>query len=74
MPGYTNSMGAISFCGRTTVSRDTTSDNTEKPLKQLWNIIFSDGTNAYLRGDTIQEVINLTNAEKIISIWRENER
>ncbi len=33
MPGYGNSMGAISFCGRTTVSRDTNSDNIIKPPK-----------------------------------------
>ena len=32
MPGYANSVGAISFCGRTTVSRDTNSDNDEGRL------------------------------------------
>ena len=39
-----------------------------KKLKPLWHIIFSDETTAILRGDTIQEVINLTNIERIISI------
>ncbi len=70
MPGYASSMGAISFCGRTTVSRDTNSDNSEEIFKPLWDILFSDGTIAQLRGDTIQEVINITDMERIISIKR----
>ncbi len=39
-------------------------------LSPMWHILFSDGTDANLRGKTIQEVISRTSMEKIISIKR----
>ena len=68
MPGYGNSMGSMSFRNRGMVS-SRKEDWEGAQVKPLWNVVFSDGTKANLRGDTIQEVINLvSDVKKIVSI------